>query len=231
MPSAGDMPVRSLHIICSDAARNGKSLIARLLADLMIMQGRDLLLLDCTGPQPTTAIHFPTETQHLDLDRTTSMVSLFDTMLYSGRNHVVDLSAKHLDAFFNVVEDAGFLKEALNRNIDFNCYYIIDRSVNSFRTARAIWHTCDANFTPVRNLWAGSFANEKQVELTYQEMSEQGELVLPVISVMLFRWLAVPGNEFRTADDTPQRGQIRPPTDVFSLSSLMAKQFSTLGKI
>lgn len=225
------MSARAIHLVCSDAPRNGKTLLARLLADCLLLDGHDLLLLDGAGPQPAISLHYPGHARLLDLARTQGMVSLFDDMLQAGKTCVVDLPARHVDAFFSLLEDGMFLKEASARALAFHAYFIIDRDAASFRKARAIWHASGANFMPVRNEWLGSYADEPQVELNYQEMSEAGELLIPALPAPALRWLAASGNDFRKVADYAPRMGLRPPSELFVFLRQMAGQLAETGRL
>ena len=221
----------AIHLVCSDAPRNGKTLLARLIADCLLLDGSQPLVLDGAGPQPAISLHYPAHARLMDLSRTQGMVGLFDDMLQAEKSSVVDLPARHLDGFFSLLEDGAFLKEAEARTLAFHAYFIIDRDAASFRKARAIWHTSGGNFMPVRNEWLGSYADEPQVELNYQEMSEAGELIMPALSAAGLRWLQSPANDFRqVAEYAPHLG-IRPPSELFVFLRQMAGQLADTGRL
>ena len=95
-----------VFIVCSDHARNGKTLLARVLVDFLLLEGRDPFCFDLGHPDPALRQYFPGRTAALDFAQAGRSGRLFDTMLArGGRDYVIDLSAQHLALFCEVAAE------------------------------------------------------------------------------------------------------------------------------
>jgi hypothetical protein len=85
-------------VVCSDRTRTGKSLLARLFVDYLLLAWRDPFLFD-TAAAPGDAVRFfPERAMLVDLSRTSGQMALFDTILNSApRDIVIDLSTAHFE--------------------------------------------------------------------------------------------------------------------------------------
>ena len=99
-----------VFVVCSDEARNGKTLVSRLLVDHLLMTGYDPYVFDCDEPRGRIRRFYPDASTLIDIEKTSGQIRLFDTILaHPDRDYVVDLPAHGLDTFFTVVEDLDFI--------------------------------------------------------------------------------------------------------------------------
>ena len=71
----------TVFLICSDLARNGKTLLARVLVDFLLMEGRDPFCFDLAPPAGALRQYFPGRTALLDFAQEEGRTKLFDTLL------------------------------------------------------------------------------------------------------------------------------------------------------
>ena len=126
-----------IHIVCSDRHRNGKTLLARVLIDYLLLDGRDPFVIDANYPEGPLRDFFPGRTALVDFDQMPGRMKLFDTILGSlGRDYVVDLPAHQTKQFFEAVVELGFIQEAHKAGFQCALLYIVDRGLESSEPPR-----------------------------------------------------------------------------------------------
>jgi len=148
----------TLHIIASDANRNGKTLLARLVADYLLLDKRDPFLFDTDAPEGPLRQSFPGRTTLADFETIPGQMKVFDTILASpGRDYVVDLPQRHLQPFFTAASDLNFWDAAKTAGFRIFVFFIVDRTAASLRAAQEIAEAAPADlFIAVRNDHVGS---------------------------------------------------------------------------
>lgn len=148
----------TIHIIASDANRNGKTLLARLLADYLLLDKRDPFLIDTDAPEGPLRHFFPGRTVLADFDKIPGRMKVFDTILASpGRDYVVDLPQRHMHPFFTATSELDFWAEARRLGFRVFIYFVVDRAATSLRAAKEIEQLAKADlFVAVRNDHVGS---------------------------------------------------------------------------
>jgi hypothetical protein len=148
----------TVYITASDQHRNGKTLLARLLADYLMLDGRDPFMIDTDAPDGPLRNYFPGRTALADFALMQGQMKLFDTIIASpGRDYVVDLPARHVEGFFKATAELNFFQELHTVGFKIIVFFIVDRSTASLRSARAIQEFPGIDlFVPVRNEFVGS---------------------------------------------------------------------------
>jgi hypothetical protein len=162
----------TVYVIASDQHRNGKTLLARIIADYLLLDGRDPFLIDTDAPDCPLRAYFPGRTALADFAAITGQMKLFDTILGSpGRDYVVDLPVRHMENFFAAERDLNFFREAHAQGFRIFLFFIVDNSFTSQKMARSLqYHPGVDLFVPVRNM---------MVKSTWPE--EDGALTLPFL--------------------------------------------------
>ena len=150
--------IPTVYITVSDQHRNGKTLLARLLADYLMLDGHDPFMIDTDAPEGPLRNYFPGRTALADFSQTQGQMKLFDTIMASpGRDYVVDLPSRHHESFFKSVSELNFFEEAHATGFRILVFFIVDRSNASLKAARQIQQFPGIDlFVPVRNEFVGS---------------------------------------------------------------------------
>lgn len=168
----------TIYIVASGQNRNGKTLLARLLADFLMLEGHDPFLIDTDAPEGALRNFFPGRTALADLSQITGEMKLFDTVLGGpGRDYVIDLPAKHTESFFAAEENLQFFKACREKGFRIFLFYIVDNTQSALRGARDVQAYPGIDlFVPVRNMIVGS---------TWPE--DEGAFTLPALPPELAR--------------------------------------------
>ena len=75
------MPKQFTYIVSSLHGRSGKTLLARLLADYLILSGDSPDLFDTDTTEKRLSAFFPSNAIAIDLDKTINQMQLFDTLV------------------------------------------------------------------------------------------------------------------------------------------------------
>jgi hypothetical protein len=148
----------TVFIVASDQHRNGKTLFARILTDYLLLDGRDPFVIDTDAPDGPLRAYFPGRTQLADYANVQGKIKIFDTILTSiGRDYVIDLTARHTDAFFDKAAELGFFAETAKLGYRIIVFFIVDADAASLKKARALQESLEVDlFVPVRNQYIGS---------------------------------------------------------------------------
>lgn len=147
-----------IYIVCSDQHRNGKTLLARVLVDFLLLEGRDPFALDLSHPEGILRSYFPGRTALVDFSHITGQMLAIDTILQApGRDYVIDVAVQHLQAFYETVKSLDVLAAARAAGLSTAVLCIVDRSEESLKAATILERAfAPALFVPVRNEYIGS---------------------------------------------------------------------------
>ncbi len=147
-----------IHIVCSDRHRNGKTLLARVVVDYLMLDGRDPFVIDAGFPNGRLRNFFPGRTALVDFGSTAGRMKLFDTILGSpGRDYVIDLPSAQTENFFEASRELGFIGEAQRHGFRLAVLFIVDQSPDSLKIADALnMQTRPGLVIFVRNNFVGS---------------------------------------------------------------------------
>ena len=150
--------ISTVYITASDQHRNGKTLLARLLADYLMLDGHDPFMIDTDAPDGPLRSYFPGRTALADFSQMQGQMKLFDTIMASpGRDYVVDLPVRHMENFFKAVGELNFFDEAHKAGFRIFVFFIVDRTTTSLKMARSIQEFPGIDlFVPVHNEFVGS---------------------------------------------------------------------------
>lgn len=147
-----------VFIVCSDQARNGKTLLARVLVDFLLMEGRDPFCFDLGHPQAALRQFFPGRTALVDFAKAEGQAKVFDTILArAGRDYVIDLPTQHLALFCELAGTMDFPARMKDKDFRTAVLYVVDREENSLQAAVAVEEVLLPDiFVPVANRFVGS---------------------------------------------------------------------------
>jgi hypothetical protein len=187
-----------IHIVTSGETRNGKTLLARLLTDFVLLAGGDPLVHDADAPFGRLAEWYPGRAQIVDVETTRGQIALFDRMLGAPRrDHVVDLPARDLWRFFTVAEQTGFVEEAARNHQTVDVLFILDRPDVTLAALRAIRAGLDkVRIVPVLNEAVRLDARTAGGEDTLAALARLAEFRLPRLDREMLRHVERPAFSF-----------------------------------
>jgi hypothetical protein len=107
-----------VYIICSPRPLVGKTLLARLLSEFLLLKDGKVLAFDVNLKEPSLLEYLPDVTETAEVDNTFGKMALMDRLIINdGVTKVIDLGFHAFDEFFGMTEEIGFVKEAVRRGI------------------------------------------------------------------------------------------------------------------
>lgn len=127
-----------VYIICSPRPLVGKTLLARLLGEFLLLKDGSVACFDINLKEPSLLEYLPRVTETADVMDTYGKMQLMDRLIVNdGIAKVLDLGFHAFDEFFKMTHEIGFLKEALRRRVAPVILFIADTdrvSARSFPT-------------------------------------------------------------------------------------------------
>ena len=115
-----------VYIVASPRPFVGKTLLARLLVEYLLLQ-RKALAFDINVKEPSLIDFLPDVTETADVTDTQGKMELMDRLIVNdGVGKVVDLGFHAYDEFFRMLEEIGFMKEAERRGVLPMVMYLAD---------------------------------------------------------------------------------------------------------
>ena len=112
------MPVTPVYIICSPRPLVGKTLIARLLSEFLLLKNGTVNSFDINLKEPSLLDYLPRTTETADVIDTYGKMQLMDRLIVDdGVAKGIDLGFHAFDEFFKMTAEIGFLKEAARRHV------------------------------------------------------------------------------------------------------------------
>src|SRR6202171_6532720 len=107
-----------VSIICSPRPLVGKTLIARLLSEFMLLKNGTVTAFDINLKEPSLLEYLPKITETAEVDDTFGKMSLMDRLIVNDAvAKVIDLGFHAFDEFFKMADEIGFMKEAARRGV------------------------------------------------------------------------------------------------------------------
>jgi hypothetical protein len=102
-----------VYIVCSPRPIVGKTLIARLLSEFLLLQHGTMTAFDINLKEPSLLDYLPEITETAEIDDTFGKMALMDRLIMDdGVPKVIDLGYHAFDEFFKMSAEIGFMKEA-----------------------------------------------------------------------------------------------------------------------
>jgi len=128
------MPRTPVYIICSPRPFVGKTLIARLLSEFLLLQRGDVVAFDVNLKEPSLLDYLPRITETAEVDDTFGKMALMDRLIIHDEvAKVIDLGFHAFDEFFRMTEEIGFMKEAARRQVAPVVLFVADTDRASAR--------------------------------------------------------------------------------------------------
>ena len=121
------MSATPVYIICSPRPLVGKTLIARLLSEFLILKNGTVTSFDINLKEHSLLEYLPRTTETADVIDTFGKMQLMDRLIVNdGTAKVIDLGFHAFDEFFKMTHQIGFLKEAARRGVAPAILYVPD---------------------------------------------------------------------------------------------------------
>jgi hypothetical protein len=123
-----------VYIICSPRPLVGKTLIARLLSEFVLLKNGTVTAFDINLKEPSLLDYLPGTTETAEVDDTFGKMALMDRLIVNdGLAKVIDLGFHAFDEFFKMSEEIGFMKEAGRRGVAPVILFVADTDRASAR--------------------------------------------------------------------------------------------------
>src|SRR6266852_7344346 len=107
-----------VYIICSPRPLVGKTLIARLLSEFLLLKDGRVAAFDINLKEPALLDYLPAITETAEVDDTFGKMALMDRLIVNDAlAKVIDLGFHAFNEFFKMSEEIGFMKEAARRGV------------------------------------------------------------------------------------------------------------------
>src|SRR5471032_1963681 len=128
------MPHTLVYIVCSPRPLVGKTLVARLLSEFLLLKHGAVAAFDINLKEPSLLEYLPQITETAEVDDTFGKMALMDRLIVNdGIAKVVDLGFHAFDEFFKMSEEIGFMKEAARRGVAPIILFVADTDRASAR--------------------------------------------------------------------------------------------------
>src|SRR6266481_8121578 len=112
------MSATPVYIICSPRPLVGKTLIARLVSEFLLLKNGAVTAFDINLKEPSLLDYLPKVTETADVIDTFGKMQLMDRLIVNdGMAKVIDLGFHAFDEFFKMTDEIGFMKEAARRGV------------------------------------------------------------------------------------------------------------------
>ena len=196
----------AIFVTCSDQHRNGKTLLARLLVDYLLLEQRDPFAIDLSHPEGALRAYFPGRTALVDFDHVAGQIKAFDTILAApGRDYVIDMPAQHLAKFCETFADLQFREAIRKAGFRLVVFFVVDKGEESLKAATHAEDLLTPDlFIPVRNEAVGSALPRRFSGLTLSMPAIDPEVV-EIVNSRRFSF-----RSFLLGDEQPVPLRIRP---------------------
>ena len=129
------MSLTPVYIICSPRPLVGKTLLARLLSEFLLLKDGVVSSFDINLKEPSLLEYLPRITETADVVDTFGKMQLMDRLIvHDGVAKVIDLGFHAFDEFFKMTHQIGFLKEAARRGVAPVVLFVADTDRVSARS-------------------------------------------------------------------------------------------------
>src|SRR6202166_4777795 len=128
------MRITPVYTICSPRPLVGKTLLARLLSEFLLLKNGTVVAFDINLKEPSLLEYLPDITETAEVDDTFGKMALMDRLIVNdGIAKVIDLGFHAFDEFFKMSEEIGFMKEAARRGVAPVILFVADTDRASAR--------------------------------------------------------------------------------------------------
>jgi hypothetical protein len=188
--------LKSIFIVCSPRQRVGKTLVARVLTEFLLANGRSAIAFDLNPNNTALSGFLPRYTAPADIEATRGQMALFDELIAEDEVvKIIDLGDESFDKFFTLIRKIGVVEEAKRRGIDVVTLFIGDPDPRSAQSYADIYHAFrQMALVPVHN---EQIANLQDYMQNFPNpVSSEPPVRIPVLSPFLKSIVDKPGFSF-----------------------------------
>ena len=116
-----------VYITCSPRPLVGKTLVARLLSEFLLLKHGAVAAFDINLKEPSLLEYLPSITETAEVADTSGKMALMDRLIVNdGTAKVIDLGFHAFDEFFKMSDEIGFMKEAARRGVTPVILFVAD---------------------------------------------------------------------------------------------------------
>jgi hypothetical protein len=128
------MSATPVYIVCSPRPLVGKTLLARLLSEFLLLKNGTVVAFDINLKEPSLLEFLPRTTETADVIDTYGKMQLMDRLIVNDSvAKVVDLGFHAFDEFFKMIDEIGYMKEAVRRGVAPVILFVADTDRLSVR--------------------------------------------------------------------------------------------------
>ncbi len=182
-------------IVASPRPRVGKTLLARLLIDFHLKEGRTVTAFDLNAGEKTLAQFIPEHATTSAIDDVKGQMALFDRLISDdGVTKIVDLGYASFESFFALAKQFGFAAEACSRGIRPVVLYPLTTDSTSVEAYHRLSNRLsELTFVPVRNELFGPSEHRDKYGLIG---SKTMVIRLPMLAARLRKYIETPPFSF-----------------------------------
>ena len=140
------MSVTPVYIICSPRPQVGKTLLARLLSEFLLLKNGTVNSFDINLKEPSLLEYLPRTTETADVIDTYGKMQLMDRLIVNDSvAKVIDLGFHAFDEFFKMIDEIGYMKEAARRGVAPVILFVADTDRLSLRAHETLRQQIPAN--------------------------------------------------------------------------------------
>ena len=174
-----------LYLVCSDRAHSGKTLLARLLVDWLLLREASPQVIDLDAPVYPLAGRYPDLARKVDFDHTLGRVSLFDGIVSQPEvQRVLELPVLHMDTFLQEARNLEFFEAVTAAGAHVAFLHLVDCSPAFVERARRLAAPLpsEVHYHAVQSIGADDVADDEEVARICEEIGRDGRLQFPRLS-------------------------------------------------
>ncbi|AMA61595.1 hypothetical protein [Bradyrhizobium sp. CCGE-LA001] len=124
-----------IYIICSPCPQVGKTLVARLVSEFLLLKNGTAASFDVSLKEPSLLDYLPHITETADVIDTFGKMQLMDPLIFHDRiAKVIDLGFHAFHEFFKMCDEIGFMKETVRRYVAPTVLFVAGNDSLSWRS-------------------------------------------------------------------------------------------------
>ena len=174
-----------LYLVCSDRMYSGKTLLARMLVDWLLLKDAGPQVIDLDAPAHPLAGLYPDMGLKVDFDHTLGRVELFDGIVSQPDVHrVLELPVLHMEAFLREAGNLEFFEAVVAAGGHVALLHLLDPSPAFVDRARRLTESLPrgAYYYLVRRAGPDDAAEGTETAAVREELKCDGEIQVPRLS-------------------------------------------------